>query len=51
MAKTVKKAAGRRRRDRRVVERGQAHIQSTFNNTIVTIKSCRTWPSSYTVNF
>lgn len=35
--KTVKKAAGRRRRDRRVVERGQAHIQSTFNNTIVTI--------------
>ena len=37
MAKTVKKAAGRRRRDRRVVERGQAHIQSTFNNTIVTI--------------
>ena len=30
MAKTVKKAAGRRRRDRRVVERGQAHIQSTL---------------------
>ena len=35
--KTVKKAAGRRRRDKKVVERGQAHIQSTFNNTIVTI--------------
>jgi small subunit ribosomal protein S11 len=35
--KTVKKAAGRKRRDRKVVERGQAHIQSTFNNTIVTI--------------
>lgn len=35
--KTVKKTAGRRRRDRKVVERGQAHIQSTFNNTIVTI--------------
>jgi len=27
----------RRRRDRRVVEKGLAHIQSTFNNTIVTI--------------
>ena len=35
--KTVKKAGGRRRRDRKVVERGQAHIQSSFNNTIVTI--------------
>ena len=35
--KAVKKAAGRRRRDRKVVERGQAHIKSTFNNTIVTI--------------
>ena len=35
--KTVKKATTRRRRDKRKVERGQAHIQSTFNNTIVTI--------------
>ena len=35
--KVVKKTAGRRRRDRKVVERGQAHIKSTFNNTIVTI--------------
>jgi small subunit ribosomal protein S11 len=35
--KTVKKTTGRRRRDRKVVERGQAHIQSSFNNTIVTI--------------
>ena len=31
--KTVKKATTRRRRDKRKVERGQAHIQSTFNNT------------------
>lgn len=29
--KTVKKATTRRRRDKRKVERGQAHIQSTFN--------------------
>jgi len=35
--KTVKKTASRRRRDRKMVDKGQAHIQSTFNNTIVTI--------------
>jgi len=32
-----KKGAVRRRRDRKNIERGAAHIQSTFNNTIVTI--------------
>ena len=36
--KPVKRAtATRRRRDKKFVDRGQAHIQSTFNNTIVTI--------------
>lgn len=35
--KAVKKTASRRRREKKVVERGQAHIQSSFNNTIVTI--------------
>ena len=35
--KAVKKSTTRRRRDRKHVERGQAHIQSTFNNTIVTL--------------
>lgn len=35
--KVVKKATGRKRRDKKHVERGQAHIKSTFNNTIVTI--------------
>jgi small subunit ribosomal protein S11 len=35
--KTVKKTATRRRRDKKFVDKGQAHIQSTFNNTIVTI--------------
>ncbi len=35
--KVVKKSTARRRRDRKVVERGQAHIKSTFNNIIVTI--------------
>ncbi len=39
MAKaTVKKGASRtKRRERKNIERGCAHIQSTFNNTIVTI--------------
>ncbi len=37
MAKKAVKKTTRRRRDRKVVDRGQAHIQSTFNNTIVTI--------------
>ena len=32
-----KNTATRRRRERKNVERGAAHIQSTFNNTIVTI--------------
>lgn len=32
-----KKTTVRRRRDRKNIERGAAHIQSTFNNTIVTI--------------
>ncbi len=38
-AKNTKKAAGvtRKRRERKNIERGAAHIQSTFNNTIVTI--------------
>lgn len=31
------KKATRKRRERKVVERGAAHIRSSFNNTIVTI--------------
>ena len=34
--KQVKKAS-RKRRERKIVERGAAHISSSFNNTIVTI--------------
>ena len=37
-AKVAKKATNiRRRRERKNIDRGAAHIQSTFNNTIVTI--------------
>jgi len=35
--KAVKKTTTRRRRERKFVDRGQVHIQSSFNNTIVTI--------------
>lgn len=48
---TAKKStATRRRRDKKNVERGAAHIQSTFNNTIVTITDLQgnavAWSSS-----
>ncbi|MCL2168902.1 MAG: 30S ribosomal protein S11 [Defluviitaleaceae bacterium] len=35
--RVVKKGTTRRRREKKVVNFGQAHIQATFNNTIVTI--------------
>jgi len=35
--KTVKKTATRRRREKKYIDRGQVHIQSSFNNTIVTV--------------
>lgn len=37
MAKAVKKAVRKKRRERKNVEKGQAHIQATFNNTLVTL--------------
>ena len=36
MAKTARKAT-RRRKERKNIERGAAHIRSSFNNTIVTV--------------
>ena len=36
MAKTVKRVA-RKKKERKNIERGAAHIRSTFNNTIVTM--------------
>lgn len=51
-----KKTTGaRRRRDRKTVERGAAHIQSTFNNTIVTITDTQgnavSWASAGELGF
>lgn len=37
MAKPKKKATRVRRKERKNIERGHAHIQSTFNNTIITL--------------
>jgi len=37
MPKQMKKTAIKRRRERKNIEKGAAHIRSTFNNTIVTI--------------
>ena len=45
----------RRRRERKNIERGAAHIQSTFNNTIVTITDTQgnavSWASSGELGF
>lgn len=37
MAKTATKRTTRKRRERKNIEKGAAHIRSSFNNTIVTI--------------
>ena len=37
MAKPKLKRVVRKRREKKLVERGAAHIRSSFNNTIVTI--------------
>ena len=52
-----RKRAGRRtaRRERRMVPRGRAYVQSTFNNTIITITDPQgnvlTWGSAGTAGF
>ena len=54
MAKTTKKVI-RKRRERKNVERGCAHIRATFNNTIVTITDVAgnaiSWASSGELGF
>ena len=56
MAKAVKKgAATRRRREKKNIEKGAVHIQSTFNNTIVTITDVQgnavSWASAGEMGF
>lgn len=51
----TKKATVRRRRDKKNIEAGAAHIQSTFNNTIVTITDTQgnalSWASAGELGF
>ena len=53
--KSGKKTTVRRRRERKNIERGAAHIQSTFNNTIVTITDVQgnavSWASAGELGF
>ena len=52
---TAKGAASRKRRERKNIDKGAAHIQSTFNNTIVTITDVRgnalSWASAGGLGF
>ena len=53
--KAKKGTVSRRRRERKNIERGSVHIQSTFNNTIVTITDANgnavSWASSGELGF
>ena len=55
MANVKKKAATKKRRDRKVVEKGAVHIRSSFNNTMVTITDLEgnalSWASSGGLGF
>ena len=56
MAKVqAKKTTTRRRKERKNIEKGQAHIHSSFNNTIVTITDTQgnaiSWASSGELGF
>ena len=55
MAKMQKKVVTKKRRERKNVERGAAHISSSFNNTIVTITDLNgnaiSWASSGEMGF
>lgn len=55
MAVAKKARKTRKKRDRKNVDRGQAHIQATFNNTIVTLTdtdgNALAWSSSGSLGF
>ena len=52
---TKKTTGSRKRREKKNIERGAAHIQSTFNNTIVTITDMQgnavSWASAGEMGF
>lgn len=55
MAKAVKKTVRKKKKERKNVEKGQAHIQSTFNNTLVTLTdmdgNALSWSSAGSLGF
>ncbi len=55
MAKVQKKNVRKKRKERKNIEKGQAHIQSTFNNTLVTLTDMQgnalSWSSAGSLGF
>ncbi len=55
MANVKKKVVTKKRRDRKVVEKGAVHIRSSFNNTMVTVTdpqgNALSWASSGELGF
>lgn len=55
VAKKVKKVVKKKKRERKNIDRRQAHIQSTFNNTIVTLTdnagNALSWSSAGSLGF
>ena len=55
MAKVAAKKVVKKRRERKNIEKGAAHIQSTFNNTIITITDTQgnavSWASAGELGF
>ena len=55
MAKVAAKKVVKKRRERKNIEKGSVHIQSTFNNTIVTISDTQgnaiSWASAGELGF
>ena len=55
MAKVVAKKVVKKRRERKNIEKGAVHIQSTFNNTIITISDAQgntiSWASAGELGF
>ncbi len=55
MASKSKKTTVKRRKDRKNIEKGQVHIRSSFNNTMITVTDMQgnalTWASSGELGF
>ena len=54
-ANNKKQTVSRKRRELKKVDKGQVHIQSTFNNTLITVTDLQgnviSWSSAGSLNF